>query len=81
MEKVKRKLDLISLYIITFIPLFYIFSPGLLNLSFILISLFFLFICCVNKDFSFLKDKFFIYLYIFWAYLLFSAILFQSSSG
>ena len=74
MEKVKRKLDLISLYIITFIPLFYIFSPGLLNLSFILISLFFLFICCVNKDFSFLKDKFFIYLYIFWAYLLLSAI-------
>jgi O-antigen ligase len=74
MEKIKKKLDLISLYIIMFIPLFYIFSAGLLNLSFILISLFFLFICCVNKDFSFLKDKFFIYLYIFWAYLLLSAI-------
>jgi len=74
MEKIKKKLDLISLYIIIFIPLFYIFSAGLLNLAFILISLFFLFICFVNKDFSFLKDKFFIYLYIFWAYLLLSAI-------
>lgn len=74
MEKIKKKLDLISLYIIIFIPLFYIFSSGLLNLSFILISLFFLFICFVNKDFSFLKDKLFIYLYIFWAYLLLSAI-------
>jgi hypothetical protein len=74
MEKIKKKLDLISLYIIMFIPLFYIFSVGLLNLAFILISLFFAFICFVNKDFSFLKDKFFIYLYIFWAYLLLSAI-------
>ena len=74
MEILKKKIDLISLYLIMLIPLLYIFSVGLLNLAFILISIFFLFICFVNKDFSFLKDKFFIYLYIFWAYLLLSAI-------
>jgi hypothetical protein len=74
MEKIKKKLDLISLYIIIFIPLFYIFSVGLLNFAFILISLSFLLICFLNKDFFFLKDKFFFYLYIFWVYLLLSAI-------
>lgn len=75
MEILKKKIDLISLYLIILIPLFYIFSVGLLNLAFTLISLFFLLICFVNKNFNFLKDKFFIYLYIFWAYLLLSAIL------
>jgi len=74
MKKIKNRLDMISLYIIMFIPLFYIFSVGLLNFAFTLISLFFLLICFLNRNFIFLKDKFFVYLYIFWAYLLFSAI-------
>jgi hypothetical protein len=74
MEKIKTSLDLICLYIIIFIPLFYIFSVALLNFAFIFISLSFLLICFLNKNFIFLKDKFFIYLYIFWAYLLLSAL-------
>jgi hypothetical protein len=74
MEKIKNRLNLISLFIIVLIPLFYIFSVGLLNFAFIFISLCFLLICFLNKDFIFLKDKFFFYLYIFWAYLLLSAI-------
>lgn len=74
MQKIKNRLNLINLYIIIFIPLFYIFSVGLLNFAFILISLSFLLICFLNRNFIFLRDKFFIYLYIFWAYLLFSAI-------
>ena len=74
MEKIKNRLNLISLFIIVLIPLFYIFSVGLLNFAFIFISLSFLLICFLNKDFIFLKDKFFVYLYIFWAYLLLSAI-------
>jgi hypothetical protein len=74
MEKIKNRLNLISLFIIVLIPLFYIFSVGLLNFAFTFISLSFLLICFLNKDFIFLKDKFFAYLYIFWAYLLLSAI-------
>ena len=74
MEKIKNRLNLISLFIIVLIPLFYIFSVGLLNFAFVFISLSFLLICFLNKDFIFLKDKFFVYLYIFWTYLLLSAI-------
>ncbi len=60
--------------LIALIPFFLITGPFLSDLSVVLVSIFFLLNIFVKKEFSFLKNKFFIIFVIFFLYLLFNSI-------
>ncbi len=60
--------------LISLIPLFLITGPFLSDLSVVLVSIFFLINISVKKEFSFLKNKFFLFFMIFFLYLLFNSI-------
>ena len=71
MKKIKSTANYISLFLISFLPVFYIFSVGALNVSFAIIPLFFLFFLFSNKkDFFFFDNKILISIFIFWLYLI-----------
>ena len=75
MKKIKSTANYISLFLISFLPVFYIFSLGALNVSFAIIPLFFLFFLFSNKkDFFFFDNKILISIFIFWLYLIITSI-------
>lgn len=75
MKKIKSAANYISLFLISFLPVFYIFSVGALNISFAIIPILFLFFFFYNKKNLFFSDnKILIYIVIFWLYLIITSI-------
>ncbi len=64
----------ISSILFSLIPLFLITGPFLSDLSISLISILFLIYCFKNNNFSFFKNKFFYFFFIFWVYLIFNSL-------
>jgi len=57
------------------IPLFLITGPFLSDLSISFISLLFLIYCIKTKNFSFFKNKYFYFFFIFWIYLIVNSLI------
>jgi hypothetical protein len=75
MNKIKSASNYISLFLISFLPFFYIFSIGALNVSFAILSIFFLlFFFFSKKNFLFSDNKILIFICIFWLYLIITSI-------
>lgn len=64
----------ISSILFSLIPFFLITGPFLSDLSISLISILFLIYCVKNNNFSFFKNKFFYFFFVFWAYLILNSL-------
>ena len=64
-----RKESFITLVLIS-IPIFFIIGSLVINLSVILIDLYFLYILFKNKDLNFLNNRYFFSLILLWVYLI-----------
>tara|TARA_A100001015_G_scaffold115480_1_gene128213 strand:+ start:2064 stop:3338 length:1275 start_codon:yes stop_codon:yes gene_type:complete len=76
-DSYREKLIFFTLPVILFslLPMFLITGPFLSDLSISLISLLFLIYCIRKKNFSYFKNKYFLFFLFFWIYLLFNSLL------
>ena len=66
----EKKEYIFTYFLIIFLPLFIVTSSLLMNLNVVLISFLFIFISFKEKNFELIKDKFFIFILIFFLFLL-----------
>ena len=78
MKKVNLYLDKISLFLIITLPIGLLISSGVSATIEILIIIFFLIISIYNKDFDWLKNKYFLLLFIIWISLLLNLLFTQN---
>ena len=63
------------IYFFSLLPVSFILGNAIVNFNIIVIDLSFLIICFFQKKWSWLKDKYFIFLLIIWIYLIFNSII------
>ena len=78
MKKVNLYLDKISLFLIITLPIGLLISSGVSATIEILIIIFFLITSICNKDFKWLKNKYFLLLLIIWISLLLNLLFTQN---
>ncbi len=74
-EFYKNKKEFFITVFLVLIPIIILAGSSVINVSVILIDLYFLYTLYKNKNFKFLKNKFFYSLLLFWLYLIFNLIL------
>ena len=74
-EFYKNKKEFFITVFLALIPIIILAGSSVINVSVILIDLYFLYTLYKNKNFKFLKNKFFYSLLLFWLYLIFNLIL------
>ena len=65
-------------FLILFFPISLLISSGVMEVNIIILIIFYLINCFVNKDFNFLKNKYFILLSILWIFLIINCIFSQN---
>ena len=62
------------IYFFSLFPIAFLLGNAAININIIIIDLSFLIICLYQKKWSWLKDKYFIFIFVIWIYLLVNAI-------
>jgi O-antigen ligase len=71
-------INIICKFLILFFPISLLISSGVMEVNIIILIIFYLINCFINKDFNFLKDKYFILLSILWIFLIINCIFSQN---
>ena len=77
--KFTTNFNLITVFLISFLPVFIIVGSGALNTAIIILDLIFLGKIFKNKDFSIFKNKFFYLILVLWFYLLINLFFFSTN--
>jgi len=67
-------INIICNFLILFFPFSLLISSGVMEINIIILIIFYLINCFINKDFNFIKDKYFILLSILWISLIINCI-------
>lgn len=70
MIKKNFDINIICKFLIVFFPISLLISSGAMEINIIILIIFYLINCFINKDFNFIKDKYFLLLSILWIALI-----------